>query len=48
MARKPRVEFEGVLYTMDRAGKSSTRYFRDQRDRVAYLDRLERLRGGTR
>jgi putative transposase len=44
MARKPRVEFEGALYHVIVRGNHRRDIFRDQSDRVAYLDRIEHYR----
>jgi REP-associated tyrosine transposase len=41
MARKPKVEFEGVLYHVIVRGNHRRDIFRDQSDRVAYLDRID-------
>ena len=44
LARKPRVEFEGALYHVIVRGNHRRDIFRDQSDRVAYLDRIEHYR----
>ena len=44
MARKPRIEFEGVLYHVIARGNRRRDIFRDQSDRVAYLERIEHYR----
>ena len=41
MARKPRVEFEGALYHVIVRGNHRRDIFRDESDRVAYLQRVE-------
>jgi len=44
MARKPRVEFEGAFYHVIVRGNQRQKIFRDDRDRVNYLDRVEHYR----
>jgi putative transposase len=44
MARKPRVEFEGALYHVIVRGSHRRDIFRDENDRVAYLERVEHYR----
>ena len=44
MARKPRVEFEGALCHVIVRGNHRRDIFRDESDRVAYLDRVEHYR----
>ena len=44
MARKPRVEFEGALYHVIVRGNHRRDIFRDESDRVAYLERIEHYR----
>jgi putative transposase len=44
MARKPRVECESALYHVIVRGNHRCDIFRDQSDRVAYLDRIEHYR----
>ena len=44
MARKPRVEFEGALYHVIARGNHRRDIFRDEADRLTYLDRLEHYR----
>jgi REP element-mobilizing transposase RayT len=44
MARKPRVEFEGAFYHVIVRGNQRQRIFRDDRDRLRYLERVERYR----
>jgi hypothetical protein len=44
MARKPKVEFEGVLYHVIVRGNHRRNIFRDQSDRGVYLDRMEHYR----
>lgn len=44
MARKPRVEFEGAFYHVIVCGNQRQRIFRDDRDRLRYLERLEHYR----
>jgi REP element-mobilizing transposase RayT len=44
MARKPRVEFEGAFYHVIVRGNQRQRIFRDDRDRLRYLERLEHYR----
>lgn len=41
MARKPRVEFEGGLYHVIVRGNHRRDIFRDESDRVNYLERIE-------
>ncbi len=44
MARKPRVEFEGALYHVIVRANHRPDIFRDDSNRVAYLDRIEHYR----
>lgn len=44
MARKPRVEFEGAFYHVIARGNQRRSIFSDDRDREAYLARIERYR----
>ena len=44
MARKPRVEFDGVLYHVIVRGNQRQKTFHDDRDRIAYLERIEHYR----
>ena len=44
MARKPRVEFEGAFYHVIVRGNQRQKVFSDDRDRLAYLERLEQYR----
>jgi REP element-mobilizing transposase RayT len=44
MARKPRVEFEGAFYHVIVRGNQHQKIFRDDRDRLVYLDRVEHYR----
>jgi putative transposase len=44
MARKPRVEFEGAFYHVIVRGNHRQKIFRDDRDRLYYLDRVEHYR----
>ena len=44
MARKPRVEFEGAFYHVIVRGNQRQRIFRDDRDRLYYLGRVEHYR----
>ncbi len=44
MARKPRVEFDGALYHVIARGNQRQRIFQDDRDRGAYLERIEHYR----
>lgn len=44
MARKPRVEFEGAFYHVIVRGNQRQKVFRDDRDRLTYLDRVEHYR----
>ena len=44
MARKPRVAFEGALYHVIVRGNQRQRTFRDDRDRLRYLERIEHYR----
>ena len=44
MARKPRVEFEGAFYYVIVRGNQRQDIFRDDQDRVTYLERLEHYR----
>ena len=44
MARKPRVEFEGAFYHVIVRGNQRQKIFRDDRDRLVYLDRVEHYR----
>jgi REP element-mobilizing transposase RayT len=44
MARKSRVEFEGALYHVIVRGNQRQKIFRDERDRLSYLGRLEHYR----
>ncbi len=44
MARKPRVEFDGAFYHVIVRGNQRQRVFGDDRDRLAYLERLEQYR----
>lgn len=44
MARKPRVEFDGAFYHVIVRGNQRQRTFRDDRDRLTYLERLEHYR----
>ena len=43
MARKPRVEFEGAFYHVIVRGNQRQKVFSDDRDRLAYLERLGTL-----
>jgi hypothetical protein len=51
MARKPRVEFDGALYHIIYhiivRGNQRQKIFRDDRDRITYLERLEKYRGSV-
>ena len=44
MARKSRVEFEGAFYHVIVRGNQRRRIFRDERDQLSYLERLEHYR----
>ena len=44
MARKPRIEFEGAFYHVILRGNQRQKIFRDDRDRLCYLKRLEHYR----
>jgi REP element-mobilizing transposase RayT len=44
MARKPRVEFDGAFYHVIVRGNQRQRTFQDDRDRIAYLERIEHYR----
>src|SRR5207247_9390315 len=44
MARKPRVEFEGAFYHVIVRGNQHQKIFRDDRDRLYYLKRVEHYR----
>ena len=44
MARKPRVEFEGAFYHVIVRGNQRQKIFRDDRDRLYYLGRVEHYR----
>jgi REP element-mobilizing transposase RayT len=44
MARKPRVEFEGAFYHVIVRGNQRQKIFRDERDRLYYLERVEHYR----
>jgi REP element-mobilizing transposase RayT len=44
MARKPRVEFEGAFYHVIVRGNQRQKIFRDDRDRLRYLERFEHYR----
>ncbi|MBI2530984.1 MAG: transposase [Deltaproteobacteria bacterium] len=44
MARKPRVEFDGAFYHVIVRGNQRQRTFQDDRDRAAYLQRIEHYR----
>jgi len=44
MARKPRVEFDGAFYHVIVRGNQRQRTFQDDRDRIAYLQRIEHYR----
>ena len=44
MARKPRVEFDGALYHVIVRGNNRRDIFRDDVDRVSYLERIEHYR----
>jgi len=44
MARKQRIEFEGAFYHVIVRGNQRQRIFRDNRDRLYYLERLEQYR----
>ena len=44
MARKPRVEFDGGLYHVMVRGNQRQKVFGDDRDRLAYLERIEQYR----
>ena len=44
MARKPRVEFEGAFYHVIVRGNQRQKIFRDDRDRLTYLERVEHYR----
>ena len=44
MARKPRVEFEGAFYHVVVRGNQRQKIFRDDRDRIYYLERVEHYR----
>jgi REP element-mobilizing transposase RayT len=44
MARKPRVEFEGAFYHVIVRGNQRQKIFRDDGDRLNYLDRVEHYR----
>ncbi len=41
MARKPRVEFDGAFYHVIVRGNQRQKVFGGDRDRLAYLERLE-------
>ena len=45
MARKPRVEFDGAFYHVIVRGNQRQRTFHDDRDRIAYLERIEDYSG---
>jgi REP element-mobilizing transposase RayT len=38
MARKPRVEFDGVFYHVIVRGNQRQRIFKDDQDRITYLE----------
>jgi len=40
MARKPRVEIEGAFYHVIVRGNQRQKIFRDNRDRLTYLERV--------
>ena len=44
MVRRPRVEFEGAFYHVIVRGNQRRRIFRDDRDRLYYLERIEHYR----
>jgi putative transposase len=44
MARKPRVEFDGALYHVIVRGNHRRDIFRDETDRITYLERVEHYR----
>lgn len=44
MARRPRVEFEGAFYHVIVRGNQRQKIFRDDRDRLYYLERVEHYR----
>jgi len=44
MVRKPRVEFDGAFYHVIVCGNQRQRNFQDDRDRIAYLERIEHYR----
>ncbi len=44
MARKPRVEFDGAFYHVIVRGNQRQKVFGDDRDRLAYIERLEQYR----
>src|SRR5262245_6148328 len=44
MVRKARVEFEGALYHVIARGNQRQKIFRDERDRLSYLQRVEHYR----
>ena len=44
VARKPRVEFEGAFYHVIVRGNQRQKVFRDDRDRLYYLERVEHYR----
>jgi putative transposase len=44
MARKARAEFEGALYHVIVRGNHRGDVFRDESDRIAYLDQIEHYR----
>ena len=44
MARKPRVEFEGAFYHVIVRGNQRQKIFRDDQDRLYYLERVEHYR----
>jgi REP element-mobilizing transposase RayT len=44
MARKPRVEFAGAFYHVIVRGNQRQKIFRDDNDRLAYLERIEHYR----
>jgi REP element-mobilizing transposase RayT len=44
VARKPRVEFDGAFYHVIVRGNQRQRTFHDDRDRIAYLQRIEHYR----
>ena len=44
MARKPRVEFEGAFYHVIVRGNQRQKIFRDDRDRLYYVERVEHYR----